>query len=97
MPNIRIRDKWEPMVKQIMADLGPRAGPTLVHRELLSRVEAMKKRGEQVSDDYPSPRTIQRIKDDFTPEKRREYERFRWPESMEAGALPWEAAGLALG
>jgi hypothetical protein len=96
MPNTRIRDKWEPLVKQIIADLGPRAGPTPILRQLKDRVENLRRGGAQVSTDYPSTRTIQRIKDEFTPEEQREYERFRWPESIEAGVLPWEASAAAL-
>jgi hypothetical protein len=96
MPNIRIRDKWEPMVKQIIADLGPRAGPTPILRELKERVERLRRSGAQVSTDYPSPRTIQRIKDDLPREELREYERFHWPQSMESGALPWAAGRAAL-
>ena len=88
MPNTRIRDKWDQLVKQVMADLGPRAGPTPIRRELVDRTEGLRRRGVNVSSDYPSTRTIQRIKDDFSPEERREYQRFSWPESMELGALP---------
>jgi hypothetical protein len=96
MPNIRIRDEWEPMVKEIIADLGPRTGPTPILRELKDRVERLRKSGEQFPTDYPSTRTIQRIKEDITPEELREYESFRWPESMKAGRLPWESSAAAL-
>ena len=45
--------------------------------------------------DCPSRRTIQRIIEDFKrlpDDARREYSVFRWPQSMEQGALPWEAS-----
>ena len=96
MPNTRIRDEWEPMVMEIIADLGPRTGPTPILRELKDRVERLRKSGEQFPNDYPSTRTIQRIKEDITPKELREYESFRWPESMKAGSLPWEASAATL-
>jgi hypothetical protein len=49
--------------------------------------------------DPPSDRAIRRIKKQFealAPAERRPYERFSWPESMESGALPWEASRAAL-
>lgn len=51
--------------------------------------------------DYPGQRTIERLVKEHRarPEpEQREYALFRWPDSMEAGALPWEAsrAGLDL-
>ena len=96
MPNTRIRDQWEPMVKQVLADLGPRVGPTPVLRELIVRAGELRRHGTTVSSDYPSPRTIQRIKDGLTDEERREYQRFTWPTAMESGTFPREASAAAL-
>ena len=47
----------------------------------------------------PTERTIARIKKNFltmNPEERVQYRYFSWPESMEIGALPWEASRAAL-
>jgi hypothetical protein len=95
MPNTRIRDAWEPMVKQIIADMGPRTGPTRIRKRLIQWADEMRKRGDHVSTDYPSERTIQRIKEDLTDDELQEYRRFTWPKSMEY-ALPWEASNAAL-
>ena len=90
MPNTRIRDQWEPSVKSIVAD-NPKWGPRRILGELRNRAET-----QGLGSDYPSERTIQRIKDDITPEQLIEYRSFHWPESMESGALPWEASAAAL-
>jgi hypothetical protein len=50
-------------------------------------------------DDYPSERTIRRIYEARKLEPmqtQREAALFRWPQSMEEGALPWEASRAAL-
>jgi hypothetical protein len=96
MPNVRIRDEWEPLVKQIIADLGPRTGPVRILGELKTRVKRLKASDAKVPSRLPSERTIQRIKDDLAPGELQEYERFHWPQSMESGALPWAAGRAAL-
>jgi hypothetical protein len=96
MPNTKIRDEWEPLVKQIIADLGPRAGPTPILQELQARVRRLRASGAKVPARLPSTRTVQRIKEDLAPEELQEYERFHWPQSMESGALPWAAGRAAL-
>jgi len=90
MPNTRIRDQWEPPVKRIVAD-NPKWGPRRILGELRNQAKTL-----GLSKDYPSERTIQRIKDDITPEEIVEYRTFYWPESMERGDLPWEASESAL-
>jgi hypothetical protein len=55
MPNTRIRDQWEPLVKQIIADLGPRAGPTPILRELKDRVEQLRRGGSKSLLTIPAP------------------------------------------
>jgi hypothetical protein len=49
---------------------------------------------------YVSPRTVGRILDEawrpLSPGEKELYAAFRWPESMEVGALPWEASAAAL-
>ena len=90
MPNTRIRDKWESLVKNTVAD-HRKWGPALILRDLKVKAEKL-----GMGDDYPSPRTIARIKDDMKPEDVKAYSSFRWPESMEEGALPWEAAPSGL-
>jgi hypothetical protein len=45
--------------------------------------------------DYPSDRTVRRIKDAHMakrPGDRRQYEGFRWPESMGDAEIPWEGS-----
>ena len=90
MPNTRIRDKWETLVKTTSAD-HPRWGPS----RILQRLKEVAKK-EGLGDDYPSQRTIGRIKDGMTPEDLKTYASFRWPESLEERALPWEASGAGL-
>jgi hypothetical protein len=90
MPNTRIRDQWEPLVKSIVAD-NQKWGPRRVLGELRNRAET-----QGLASDYPSERTIQRIKDDITPEEIIEYRSFHWPESMGRSGLPWEASESAL-
>jgi len=65
--------------------------------------EAMARRFEEEQGGmghWPAARTIRRILDEewskLTPDQRREYEYFRWPESMEDGSLPWEASAAGL-
>jgi hypothetical protein len=96
MANTRIRDMWEPMVKQAIADMGLRTGPVSIRNKLIMLANDMRKRGESVPADYPSPRTIQRIKEDLTTDELIEYQRFSWPESMVQGGLPWEASSAGL-
>lgn len=86
MPNKRIRDEWEPRVKGIAAN-DPKWGPRSILKELMRQWK---------DEDYPSERTIQRIKDDITPEERIDYSSFHWPESMLRRDLPWEASAAAL-
>jgi len=46
-------------------------------------------------DDWPSPRTVQRIKNDKDWD-RLALERVSWPDAMERGLLPWEASRVLL-
>ena len=90
MPNTRIHDQWAQMVKSIVAD-HEKWGPKRILDEVRSRAERF-----GLTKDYPSQRTIQRIKDDITPDERIEYGSLHWPESMDRGDLPWEASASAL-
>jgi hypothetical protein len=66
-------------------------------REVTTR---MQKLGEEMSrDDYPATRTVNKYRDLFNhlPENvKAGHKDFCWPESMEAGLLPWEAGAAAL-
>lgn len=84
MPNPRIRDHWDPIIRQIAAD-NPRWSARRVHREIERRVAEGK-----LPSDYPALRTV--IRSLSEPYDKEPYERFYWPESMEQGALPWEAS-----
>lgn len=62
---------------------------------------AIRKELQKVKDarDVPSDRAIRRAKEEFlelNTQDRAKYLEFKWPESMEQGALPWEAARASL-
>lgn len=93
MPAKRLRDPWEEPVRQIVSD-HPSWGRREV-REALTQHAA--ERGMSPVD-VPSESTVGRIMADFRkagPAQRRNYERFRWPESLGTDDMPWEA-GRAL-
>lgn len=80
---------WRALVFEAAADMSrPSAGA--ISRSLagmLSGVEA------------PSPRTVGRILESYReldPSEQGLYATFRWPETMEAAVLPWEAGAAAL-
>jgi hypothetical protein len=80
MPNIRIRDDWDPIIRQMKTD-HPGWGSDRIHKALIK---------EYPDRDVPSRKTIIRsLADDYDPLP---YQRFQWPESMENGALPYEAS-----
>lgn len=91
MPRPKTHEFWE---KRIFA---------LKAQEPHLSAEAMARRfgQEQAGMGYwPAPRTIRRILEDewtkLTPEERRQYAYFRWPESMGIAPLPWEAASAGI-
>lgn len=84
-------DAW--YVRQV----GPLVEEGLGAPQIAARLEARAREARRK--DVPSPRTVARlVKEyrDLPEEVRREQRRFRWPESMQAGALPWEAGQAAL-
>lgn len=87
----RTSDKWRERVRSAYAaaeTTGEKSSAAAITREL-----------EELGPDCPSRRTIQRIIEDFRrlpDDARREYSVFRWPQSMEQGALPWEASSELL-
>ena len=90
MPNTRIIDEWKGGIYEIKANY-PRYGP--------DRILAKLKEREPDRTDYPSSRTVGRALKDFQdmqPEEQDQYRYFYWPETMEAGTLPWEASRSAL-
>ena len=83
----------------------PGAGPETLHRlmEQQARQNLARQPAELVDKAVkrlPPPSTIGRIKRRFVTEKsaaeRAEYRYVRWPESFEAGLLPWEASRVVL-
>jgi hypothetical protein len=85
---------------RVLTENEPRLGPLGIRARL---EQAAKQVGDKVNKDelgpIPSLRTIGRLQRQFRPlpeEERRPYRLFRWPESMETGALPWEASRSAL-
>jgi hypothetical protein len=72
--------------------------PRLPDREVATRLQ---QEGEKLGrDDYPALRTVNKYHkkyiDEVDPEIKEGYREFRWPESMEQGALPWEASAAVL-
>ena len=75
---------------------GDKIGPQAVRAELLKLADGLPKRPRGR---VPSERTIGTYLREFwalSEEEQRPYRYFRWPESMEFGALPWEAGASAL-
>jgi hypothetical protein len=78
--------------------------PAEIARTLDSEGEAEAERvaiqtGRRATNAAPSSATVLRLYREFKafpPEEQREYGLFAWPDSMENGALPWEASRAAL-
>src|SRR6266542_162514 len=84
--------KYDRLIMELAAEY-PRAAD--VWRQFQSKAD------EEEWSDIPGERTVKRRVDEFhklQPAEKREYSRFRWPQTMIDGALPWEAsrAGLDL-
>ena len=94
MPNRKIDRRWREYI-EILAVNNPRMSAP----KLKKKVEACSV-GEGLDPlKGPGLRTIFNIKKNvksWTPEQAEPYLMFRWPESMESGALPWEAGPAAL-
>lgn len=92
MPRRPIDDFWRERIRSITAN-NPKLGPGPVLQELRTIGK------ELVRSDWPSLRTVGRYQREVRAEPaavQREYLEFRWPEAMERGDLPWEAAPVAL-
>ena len=91
MPRPKTDTYWENRIRTL-AEQGK--NPAAIVREFA--MEAAEGHGRN---DWPSERTIRRICDRHNKsshEERRQYSLFRWPDSMEAAGLPWEASPSAL-
>jgi len=94
MARPKIKSYWRQRIREITEN-EPRIGPARIERRLEEEANRLGR------SDYPKERTIGRIQREFRrkpEEERLGYREFRWPESMECRALPWEAtlAGLEL-
>jgi|SRR4030095_2000812 hypothetical protein len=90
MARPRIDPFWIDHIRVLTAE-NPEWSATKIRREL-ERTERKERTGKRV----PSDRACRRCIAEFPEELRAPYKRFRWPESMEAGALPWESARACL-
>jgi hypothetical protein len=102
MPNIRIPDYWRQQVKYILAE-NERISINDILKLLDAKAELLQKSDEAteraLSNDVPSARTISRVRDEWRAmeqSERAQYRQFFWPESMQSGALPWEASSAGL-
>ena len=102
MPNLRIPDYWRQQVKYILAENQRISISDILHL-LDAKAELFQKSDEAtertLSNNVPSPRTISRVRDEWRAmeqSERVQYQQFFWPESMQGGALPWEASSAAL-
>jgi len=95
----KTKGHWEELVR-VLTENEPRLGPLGIHSKLEQAArEAAGKVGKEDIGPIPSLRTIGRLQRQFRPlseEERQRYRFFRWPESMEMGALPWDAGVSAL-
>jgi hypothetical protein len=85
MPNRPIAERWVARIRSLRAE-------GLSARAIASKLES---EGE----DSPSERTVGRYMEDFgkrPEEEQRRYREFYWPDSLQSGSLPWEAAPAAL-
>mgnify|MGYP000144370613 CR=1 FL=1 len=102
MPNIRIPDYWRQQVKYILAENQRISISDILHL-LDAKAELFQKSDEAtertLSNNVPSPRTISRVREEWRAmeqSERVQYQQFFWPESMQGGALPWEASSAGL-
>ncbi len=92
MPRPKTDRLWVDRIRSMIED-----DPKLSSLRILRLLE--QEAGGRFEYQGPSDKTIRRIKReylDLPEEERRRYGRFCWPESMENGSLPWEAARAAL-
>lgn len=98
MPQPRISDFWVDEIKEITVNNG-RLGPDKVRAQLVAWVKGGGAPRGTKEHDAPSQRTIARYQAEIRsepPERQAPYRYFHWPESMESGDVPWEAAPAAL-
>ena len=107
MPQPRIPRFWRERIMALLAQTEQsmkRPSDKRVWSVLVKEAEGLKvdpsPQTRDLADRVPSERTISRIRKEEWPhlsaEKRAQYREFQWPESMERGDLPWEAAKAAL-
>ena len=90
MPRPLTDNHWQHRVREL-AEQGINAA------EIARRLE--KEADKSGRDDYPSDRTVRRIRDAHMakgPGDRRQYAGFRWPESMQDAEIPWEGSEQVL-
>jgi len=96
----KTKGHWEELIR-VLTENEPRLGPLAIRSRLeqaAKEAEAAKVNKDELGP-IPSLRTIGRLQRQFRPlseEERQPFRLFRWPESMETGALPFEASTAAL-
>ena len=100
----KVKDFWKETIRTLTAENESLNEPPLARPAIRARLEKEVKaiRRKVTSADLgpiPSLRAIGRIQHELrtlSEEDRRRYRQFHWPESMDFGALPWEAGPAAL-
>ena len=103
MPQQRIPDYWRRRVLSHLASTG-RTSDRKICQRLENEATELKEHSDSLmralADRVPSERTIGRIRQHewnrLLDAEQAQYREFYWPESMEAGDLPWEASAAAL-
>ena len=96
MPRPRIKPYWIDRIRILVANKPAMSGME-IRRKLINETRLGQE--EPPPTPVPSDRAIRRVMSEFKSapkEERLPYVRFAWPESMELGALPWEASRAAL-
>ncbi len=92
MPRKPTDKYWVSQVYAMVAN-----NPSATANSIAQRLETVAL--ENKRQDWPSPRTVSRLMENFRqlpPEERASYSKVRWPETMQAGLLPWEASQSTL-
>jgi hypothetical protein len=96
MPRPPIHPFWVERIRVLLAN-NPRISGVEIRRKLTNDQKIKKE--DDAPTPVPSDRAIRRIMTQFKgapKSERQSYRYFSWPESMEAGILPWEAARVVL-
>jgi hypothetical protein len=103
MPQRPVPNYWKERVKEHLADNRKATAKEIIEK-LETEAEVLRTNESchfvELSRQCPSTRSIARIKQEewqqLTEKEKAEYGQFRFPESMEAGVIPWEASASCL-